>query len=76
MLAVAERARRIGVDDTEQVIWHVPVGDSVDATFQAIASSDEDCIVLHGPKCDAPLQLNTPGEAWCDTCLAEKIQNA
>jgi hypothetical protein len=70
MLAVAERAGGIG-NDTEPVIWHIPVGDSVEAMFQAIACSAEEGIVLHGPSRDVPLQLNSPGEEWCDACLAK-----
>jgi hypothetical protein len=69
VLAIAERAGGIGVDGPDRLIWHLPVGDSVDGQFQAIACSADEGIVLHGPRREVPLQLNTRGEQWCGSCL-------
>lgn len=69
MLAVSERVTGPG-SVTQELIWHKPVGRDPDATFQPIACSDEDGIVMRSHKRDVPLGLNKPGERWCDDCLA------
>ncbi|MBQ1163441.1 hypothetical protein KBZ21_36215, partial [Streptomyces sp. A73] len=47
MLAVSERITERGGVTTE-LIWHKPVGPDPDATFQRIACSDTDGIVMSG----------------------------
>ena len=66
MLATQERVRK---DGRTVVVWHKPVGRAV-GEFQAIACSEDEGIVLPGPKKDVPLDLDQPGERWCPDCLA------
>ncbi|MFH9798121.1 hypothetical protein [Streptomyces virginiae] len=69
MLAVAERIRgSFGV--TKELIWHKPIGTDPDGTFQRIACSDEDGIVMSSGKREVSLKLDEPGERWCADCLA------
>jgi hypothetical protein len=69
MLAVSERLTgRGGV--TEELIWHKPVGLDPGATFQRIACSSEDGIVMSSGKREVPLELDEPGQRWCQDCLA------
>ncbi|SES03700.1 hypothetical protein [Streptomyces qinglanensis] len=69
MLAVSERIKGPG-GVTKELIWHKPVGPDPDATFQRIACSDEDSIVMSGGKRQVPRRLDKPGERWCPDCLA------
>lgn len=69
MRAVGERVTGPG-GVTKELIWHKPVGRDDDATFQRIACSDEDGIVMRSAKRDVPLKLDKPGESWCPNCLA------
>ncbi|MBQ1166019.1 hypothetical protein KBZ21_49355, partial [Streptomyces sp. A73] len=55
---------------TKELIWHKPVGPDPDATFQRIACSDTDGIVMSGGTREVPLRLDQPGERWCPDCLA------
>lgn len=64
MLATPER-----VVGTDRLIWHKPVGRIMEE-FQAITCSDEDGIVMPGPRRNVPLGLDEPGERWCEKCLA------
>ena len=67
MLAIAERVPGTnGRNDT--LIWHKPIGRVVEE-FQAIACSSEEGITLPPAKQDVPLNLDTPGQRWCDDCL-------
>lgn len=69
MLAVSERVLGPGAV-TQELIWHKPVGTDLDATFQQIACSDEDGIVMQSGKREVPLRLDREGERWCPHCLA------
>jgi hypothetical protein len=68
MLATPERVHGDTVF-TESLVWHKPVGRSVEE-FQPIACSTEEGIVFPPPKQDVPLRLDKPGERWCPDCLA------
>lgn len=68
MLATPERVQGDTVW-TESVVWHKPVGRTVEE-FQPIACSDTEVIVFPPPKQDVPLSLDKPGERWCPDCLA------
>jgi hypothetical protein len=67
-LAVSERINGPG-GVTEELVWHKPVGADPDVTFQPIACSDEDGIVMRSAKRDVPLKLDKEGERWCSDCL-------
>ncbi|MEV5940653.1 hypothetical protein [Streptomyces sp. NPDC051994] len=69
MLAVSERVQGPG-GVTNELIWHKPVGSDPDATFQRIACSDEDGIVMSSGKREVPLRLDEPGQRWCENCLS------
>jgi len=69
MQAVSERVKGPG-GVTKALIWHKPVGRDPDATFQRIACSDEDGIVMSSGKREVPLKLDKDGERWCEDCLA------
>ncbi|WP_326806630.1 hypothetical protein OHB04_02240 [Streptomyces sp. NBC_01775] len=69
MLAVSERVKGQW-GSTQELVWHKPVGPDPDATFQPIACSDEDGIVMRGHKMDVPLNLDKKDERWCEDCLA------
>lgn len=69
MLAVSERVLGPG-GVTQELVWHKPVGDDPDATFQRIACSEEDGIVMRSAKREVPLNLDKEGERWCPDCLA------
>ncbi|HEY6116648.1 MAG TPA: hypothetical protein VI172_11875 [Candidatus Dormibacteraeota bacterium] len=68
MLATRERVQGDAVF-SELVVWHKPVGRSVEE-FQPIACSDTEGIVFPPPKQEVPLGLDRPGERWCPDCLA------
>lgn len=68
MQAVSERVKGPG-GVTEGLIWHKPIGTDPDATFQRIACSDTDGIVMSSGKRDVPLSLDKQGERWCPDCL-------
>ncbi|TKS96314.1 hypothetical protein [Streptomyces lasalocidi] len=69
MLAVSERILgRGGI--TEGLIWHKPVDSDPERTFQQIACSEEDGIVMPSGKREVPLSLDKEGERWCPDCLA------
>ncbi|WP_019357962.1 hypothetical protein [Streptomyces sp. AA1529] len=68
MLAVSERIKGPG-GVTKELVWHKPVGPDPDATFQGIACSDEDGIVMSSGKREVSLKLDKPGERWCPDCL-------
>jgi hypothetical protein len=69
MLAVSERVKGPG-GVTKELIWHKPIGSDPDVTFQRIACSDEEGIVMSSGKRDVPLKLDKPGERWCTDCRA------
>lgn len=69
MLAVSERVLGPGAV-TQELIWHKPVGTDPDATFQRIACSEEEGIVMRSAKREVPLRLNKDDERWCLDCLA------
>jgi hypothetical protein len=67
MQAVSERVKGPG-GATEELIWHKPVGPDPDVTFQRIACSEEEGIVMSSGKREVPLGLDRPGEKWCPIC--------
>ncbi|MET9813129.1 hypothetical protein [Streptomyces sp. NPDC006355] len=69
MLAVSERIPSRQTDQPDELIWHKPVGGDPDATFQAIACSEEEGIALSSGKRKVPLRLSEPGQRWCSDCL-------
>lgn len=68
MLATPERVKGCYGSTPDTIVWHKPVGPVVE-DFQPIACSDDEGIVLPGPKQDVPRNLDKPGERWCTDCL-------
>jgi len=70
MLATSERVRDTD-GRTEVLVWHKSVGRcDGQCDFHPIACSQDEGIMLPGPKQDVPLSLDKPGESWCPDCLA------
>jgi hypothetical protein len=69
MLAVSERIPSRQADQPDELIWHKPVGADPEATFQRIACSEDDGIVLSSGKREVPLRLGEPSQRWCSECL-------
>ncbi len=71
MLAVSERVKGYG-REPDTIVWHrSKAGHRCTGAcdFHPIACSDDEGIVLPGPKQDVPLTLDRPGERWCTDCL-------